>query len=257
MSVVAVRRSRRLWYLVAAAVVVALAAVAGWIVVGRHARQPAAEPPGLWLPVANIGSRIGQFVVQDRAAYLVEVDGIDPTEVTAILAWDGATWHQYTPGAAGFARAATAVRAGDAKQTGQPDAHGVLHSGTQTYLVSDGLARRAGGRWLTIPLPTAATRITHRCADGHGGVWLSGKQYYHYTGSRWYTYPFAITAGSHAGGDLQVSNLTLVPGTGTVLSIVESSGEEEGVSDADIEQYVTDAELESPPAPDGANPHVS
>jgi hypothetical protein len=111
-------------------VAVVLAAVTGWIVAVRHGRQPATESPGLWLPVATIGSRIGEFVVRDHAAYLVEVDGIDPTNVTAILAWDATTWHRYSPGDAGFERAATAARAGDAKQTGQPDAHGVIHSGT-------------------------------------------------------------------------------------------------------------------------------
>jgi hypothetical protein len=60
------------------------------------------------------------------------------------------------------------------------------------------------------------------------------------------------------GSDLQVTDLKVVPGTSTVLSTVESSGEEEGLADAaDLEQYVTDAELEAPPSLDGAAPHAS
>jgi hypothetical protein len=168
---------------------------------------------------------------------------MDSTYAESILAWDGATWHEYQRGAPEFDRAAAVVRAGDAPGTGQPDAHGVLRSGTQTYSLSRGLDRRVGDRWQRVPLPAVDHTIRRGCADGHGGVWLAGKKYYHYTGGRWDTYPFAIAAGNDEPAfDFQVSDLKLVPGTRTILSHVRSSGEEEGVPDAsDVEQYVTDA----------------
>lgn len=206
------------------------------------------RPPGRWVVDQPLYGRAALLVTGPDQVYLLQADGNDPTQWNSVQTWDGRRWTHYDSQTAEFTAAQEAMAAGTAADPNQPDLHGLIRSGRETYRVHgrNPFSRRVGGRWEAVALPRGTDRSSFTegwpasaaCGDGDGGVWLAGDEYLHWHDGRWDRYPLLLaSAGQRAL--FRVGYLVLVPGSRTLLSVVSSRGEEEGQPDQiQIERYV-------------------
>jgi hypothetical protein len=244
----AVRRRALLLAAVGVVVAVGVLAVVVVVLADRGGGGGGGRPPGRWVVDQPLYGRVALVVTGPDRAYLLQADGNDPTQWNSVQTWDGHGWTHYGSQTAEFTAAQDAVEAGNATGTGQPDQHGLIRSGPETYRVHgrNPLSRRVGGRWEAVALPRGTDRSSFTegspppaaCGDGHGGVWLAGDEYLHWHDGRWDRYPLLLASAGQREL-FRVGYLVLVPGSRTLLAVVSSLGEEEGQPDQiQIERYV-------------------
>jgi hypothetical protein len=246
-----VRWRARLLAAVGVVVAVGVLAVVAVVLADRDGGRGGGDgppPPGRWVVDQPLYGRAALLVTRSGQVYLLQADGNDPTQWNSVQTWDGHRWTHHGSQTAEFTAAQEAVAAGNAADPNQPDPHGLVRSGRETYRVHgrNPLSRRVGGRWEAIALPAGADQSSFSggrpspaaCGDGRGGVWLAGDEYLHWHDGRWYRYPLLL-ASADQRALFEVGYLVLVPGTPILLSVVSSRGEEEGQPDqVEVERYV-------------------
>jgi hypothetical protein len=124
---------------------------------------------------------------------------------------------------------------------GTPCLLGLVRSGSTLYAYGQGLLRLDGGDWQAVQVPDRSPDWGFAaCDDGHGGIWLGGTRYLHYTPKTrtWSRYGFGAQVTTGQASSVLATFIVRIPGTDGLFAKLESSGGDEGTPDAQyVEQY--------------------